>query len=162
MFILEVRKSSKKSENTFYEMAIYTRRSHRNFTLRITEENTGMQLSVSPIVLPCEGGPWLMFNKRWVLNSCLLCLFSIRSFVQGSAHLPTSTCFLLPGSAMPLPPRLLAYITTYPGEHGYLEECFCRAIFHQLKITKIFFQCLSNILKLKSSRKYPTWGDHHK
>lgn len=27
------------------------------FTLRITEENTGMQLSVSPIVLPCEGGP---------------------------------------------------------------------------------------------------------
>ena len=27
------------------------------FTLRITEENTGTQLSASPTVLPCEGGP---------------------------------------------------------------------------------------------------------
>lgn len=91
-----------------------------------------MQLSASPIVLPCEGGPVLCLIDDESLTDAFFASFPLDLLLKGvPISLPRPAC-----SAMPLPSRLLAYITTYPGEHGYLEECFCRAIFHQLKFKK--------------------------
>lgn len=53
------------------------------FTLRLTEENTGMQLSASPIVLPCEGGPILCLTDDEFLPDVFFASFPLDLLFKG-------------------------------------------------------------------------------
>lgn len=53
------------------------------FTLRITEENTGMQLSASPIVLPCGGGPVLCLTDDEFLTDVFFASFPLDLLFKG-------------------------------------------------------------------------------